>query len=78
MEERTREIAGIAPSVAGHCQPCSKHHLGRAQQPELSKGDIQWRMRLAQSISGKGDERAQEPADPLMHGEEKAQPEKTG
>jgi AhpD family alkylhydroperoxidase len=68
MEERTKEIAAIAASVAGHCQPCLKHHMEKARLLGIPEEDIQGAIRLAQAISGKGDERMQEFADSLLHG----------
>ncbi|MCE5296861.1 MAG: carboxymuconolactone decarboxylase family protein, partial [Euryarchaeota archaeon] len=32
MDERTKELVAIAASVAGHCQPCFRHHLGKAKE----------------------------------------------
>jgi AhpD family alkylhydroperoxidase len=70
MEDKTREIAAIAASVAGHCQPCLKHHLEKARLSGVSEEDIQGAIKLAKIISEKGDERMLEFADSLLHGAE--------
>lgn len=68
MEDKTREIAAIAASVAGHCQPCLKHHLEKARLLGVPEDDSKVAIRLAMVISGKGDECMQEYADSLLHG----------
>jgi len=78
MEDKTREIAAIAASVAGHCQPCLKHHIEKARLLGVPEEDIQGAIRLAMVISGKGDERMQEYADLLLHGLERPKIEGNG
>ena len=76
MEERIKEIAAIAASVAGHCQPCLRHHLEKARLLGVLEEDIHGAIRLAMIISGKGDERMQDFADSLLHELERPQIEK--
>jgi AhpD family alkylhydroperoxidase len=66
MEDRTKEIVAIAASVAGHCQPCLKYHLGRARQLGISEDDVKEAIRLAKVISENGDKRMIEFAELLM------------
>lgn len=73
MDTTTKEIAAIAASVAGHCQPCLRHHLAKARELEVSEEDINDVIRLAKVISENGDMRMQEFAEGLMN-ERKASP----
>jgi len=56
----------IAASVAGHCQPCLRHHLAKARGLNVSKEDIEDAIQLAKVISENGDIRMQEFAAGLM------------
>ncbi|MCE5295738.1 MAG: carboxymuconolactone decarboxylase family protein, partial [Euryarchaeota archaeon] len=60
MDERTKELVAIAASVAGHCQPCFRHHLGKAKELGIEFEDIRKVVALATSISGVGDKRMAE------------------
>jgi len=68
MDERTLELVAIAASVAGHCQPCFKHHLGKARELNIDEEDIRKSISLASRISGIGDTRMAEFVDGLMGG----------
>ncbi|MGD0816884.1 MAG: carboxymuconolactone decarboxylase family protein [Methanomassiliicoccales archaeon] len=57
MDPRTKELVAIAASVAGHCQPCFRHHLSKAMELEISEEDIREAVSLAGRISGAGDQR---------------------
>jgi AhpD family alkylhydroperoxidase len=67
MDKTTKEIAAIAASVAGHCQPCLCHHLAKARELEVSEEDINDVIRHAKVISENGDMRMQEFAEGLMN-----------
>jgi len=56
MDQKTRELAAIAASVAAHCQPCLKYHYSKAVEMGIAKDDITQIIELASKISGKGDE----------------------
>jgi len=62
----------IAASVAGHCQPCLKHHLEKARLLGIPEEDIQGAVNLAKIISEKGDERMLEFAESLLHDKARA------
>jgi len=68
MDERTLELVAIAASVAGHCQPCFKHHLGKARELNIEEEDIRKAISLASRISGIGDMRMAEFVEGLMGG----------
>ncbi|MCX6652386.1 MAG: carboxymuconolactone decarboxylase family protein [Methanomassiliicoccales archaeon] len=78
MDEKSKEITAIAASVAGHCQPCLKHHLEKARLLGVPEEDIQGAINLAKIISEKGDERMLEFAESLLHEKERAQIEFAG
>ncbi len=66
MDSRTKEIMAIAASVAGHCQPCLRHHLAKARELGVQEEDINEAIRLAKVISEKGDYWMQEFSTELM------------
>lgn len=70
MDATSKEIAAIAASVAGHCQPCLRHHLAKARELGVPERDIEEAIRLAKVISENGDLRMQEFAAGLMAAEE--------
>ena len=40
MDEKTRELVGIAASVAGHCRPCFQYHFKQAKKLGVPMYDI--------------------------------------
>lgn len=66
MDQRTKELAAIAASVAGHCQPCLRHHLAKAREIGVPEEDIESAIKLAKVISENGDLRMMEFAAVLM------------
>ncbi|MCK7582425.1 MAG: carboxymuconolactone decarboxylase family protein [Chromatiales bacterium] len=68
MDERTLELVAIAASVAGHCQPCFRHHLGKAKELNIDQEDIRKAVSLAVRISGIGDMRMAEFVEGLLGG----------
>ncbi len=57
MDEKTKELAGIAASVAGHCRPCFRHHFTKAQEVGVPMDDIREVVMFARDISAAGDEK---------------------
>ncbi len=60
LNEREKEIAAIAASVAGHCQPCLEHHLSKARDLGIENEEIEKIYKIAGTVSDKGDERMME------------------
>lgn len=60
MDDMTFELVAIAASVAGHCQPCFMHHLGKAKGLGASEEDIRKCIMIAGKISAAGDQRMAE------------------
>jgi AhpD family alkylhydroperoxidase len=55
MDEKTRELVGIAASVAGHCRPCYLYHFKQAKKLGVLLDDIHEVVDLASRISAAGD-----------------------
>ncbi|MFA5312689.1 MAG: carboxymuconolactone decarboxylase family protein [Methanomassiliicoccales archaeon] len=66
MDERTKELVAISASIAGHCQPCFKHHFTKARELGISMEEIREVAGLASRISGVGDQRMVEFVDDMM------------
>ncbi len=56
----------IGASVAGHRQPCFRHHLTKAKELGIGAEDIQEVIDLAKRISEVGDQRMAEFADLVL------------
>ena len=56
MDKRTKEIIGIAASIAAHCQPCFLYHLKEAKKLQISSEDIRETIEIAKAINRSGDE----------------------
>jgi AhpD family alkylhydroperoxidase len=56
IDERTKELVGIAASVAGHCRPCFLYHFKQAKKLDVSLDDIKEIIEFAGSISAAGDQ----------------------
>jgi AhpD family alkylhydroperoxidase len=69
MELRAKELVAIAASVAGHCQPCFRHHLKKAREAGASEEDIEQTVELAKRISEIGDRRMAEFVEEVMREE---------
>ena len=50
MNSETLELVALAASVAGHCQPCFLHHLGKARELGISDEDIRKAVSIANRI----------------------------
>jgi len=55
LDERTKELIGIAASVAGHCRKCFLYHFKQAKKLGVSLEDTQEVIEFAGSISAAGD-----------------------
>jgi AhpD family alkylhydroperoxidase len=55
MDEKTRELVGIAASVAGHCRPCFIYHFKQAKKLGVTMADINEAVEFANRISTAGD-----------------------
>ncbi|OPX58006.1 MAG: Carboxymuconolactone decarboxylase family protein [Methanomassiliicoccales archaeon PtaB.Bin215] len=66
MDPETLELVALASSVAGHCQPCFRHHLGKARELGIGGEDIRSAIKLAERISTVGDQRMAEFVDQVM------------
>jgi AhpD family alkylhydroperoxidase len=54
MDEKTRELIGIAASIAGHCQPCFLYHFKQAKLLHISSKDLEETIEFAKSIGEAG------------------------
>jgi len=54
IDERTKELVGIAASVAGHCRPCFLYHFKQAKKLGVSLDEIKEIIEFAGSISAAG------------------------
>lgn len=55
IDARTKELIGIAASVAGHCRPCFLYHFKQAKKLGVTSDDIKEVIEFAGSISAAGD-----------------------
>jgi AhpD family alkylhydroperoxidase len=55
MDEKTRELVGIAASAAGHCRPCFQYHFKQAKKLGVTMDDINEVVEFSRSISTAGD-----------------------
>jgi len=54
MDEKTRELIGIAASIAGHCRPCFQYHFKQAKTLNIPMIDLEETIEFAKSISEAG------------------------
>lgn len=54
MEAKTKELAGIAAAVAGHCQKCFSYHYNEANRLEIERKDIEEVIEFAKAIRSAG------------------------
>jgi AhpD family alkylhydroperoxidase len=55
MDEKTREIIGVAASVAGRCRPCFLYHFKQAKTLNIPLKDLEETIEFAKSIGEAGD-----------------------
>jgi AhpD family alkylhydroperoxidase len=56
LDERTKELIGIAAAVAGHCRPCFLYHFKQAKTLGVTLDEIQEIVECAGNISAAGDQ----------------------
>ena len=69
LDERTKELVGIAASVSGHCRPCFLYHYKQAKTIGASFDEIQEVVQFAGRISAAGDQGMNEFIFKTMSGE---------
>ena len=55
MDEKTRELIGIAASIAGHCKPCFLYHFKQAKTLHISPKDLEETIEFVKNIGEAGD-----------------------
>jgi AhpD family alkylhydroperoxidase len=55
MDEKTKELVGIAASISGHCRPCFLYHFKQAEKLGVPMDDISEVIEFSRSISAAGD-----------------------
>lgn len=66
MDEKTKELVGIAAAVAGHCQKCFSYHYNEAKRLDTKEGDIKESIELARAIREAGDKGMDEFVDRML------------
>lgn len=56
MDPKTKELAGIAAAVAGHCQKCFSYHYNEAKKLKIEHNDIEEVIEFAKSIRSAGNQ----------------------
>jgi len=54
MDEKIRELTGIAAAVAGHCQKCFLYHYSEAKKLKIEQKDIEEVIEFAKAIRSAG------------------------
>jgi len=54
MDQKTKELIGIAAAVAGHCQKCFSYHYNEAKRLKIEQVDIEEVVEFAKSIRTAG------------------------
>ena len=54
MDEKTRELVGIAAAIASHCRHCFLTHFNKANGLDISTEEIKEAVELAMSCSRSG------------------------
>lgn len=55
MDEKTRELIGVAASIVGHCRPCFQYHFKQAKALNITLKDLEETIEFAKSVSEAGD-----------------------
>ncbi|MBN2600319.1 MAG: carboxymuconolactone decarboxylase family protein [Candidatus Thermoplasmatota archaeon] len=56
LDDKTKELVGIAASVSGHCRPCFLYHFKQTKPLGVSLDEIQEVVQFAGRISAAGDQ----------------------
>jgi AhpD family alkylhydroperoxidase len=54
MDEKTRELIGVAASIAGHCRPCFLYHFKQAKALNIPMRDLEETIEFGKSIGDAG------------------------
>lgn len=66
MDQKAKELVGIAAAVAGHCQKCFSYHYNEAKKLDIKEDDIKESIELARAIRGAGDKSMDEFVDRML------------
>jgi AhpD family alkylhydroperoxidase len=66
MDQKTKELVGIASAIAGHCQKCFSYHYNEARKLGIAEKDINEAMELAKAIRQAGDKGVDEFAEAII------------
>jgi AhpD family alkylhydroperoxidase len=50
LDEKTKELIAVGASIAANCQPCIKHHVGKAREMKIAEGDIRQAMDVGKMV----------------------------
>lgn len=56
LDPKTKELIGIAASVAGHCQQCFDYHFEEAKSLGVTIEEIKAVIKIAQAVGQAGNE----------------------
>ena len=51
MDEKLKELIAIGASVAAHCQPCLKYHVGKGKELGLTEEEIRDAVSVGRTVS---------------------------
>ena len=51
MDSKLKELIAIGASVAAHCQPCLKYHVGIAKENDAADEDIRQAIAIGKMVS---------------------------
>ncbi|NYT11985.1 MAG: carboxymuconolactone decarboxylase family protein [Methanomassiliicoccales archaeon] len=54
MDPEVKELAAIAASIAGRCQPCLRHHLEKAKQLGIAKQQVEEAIEVGRKVNSVG------------------------
>jgi len=55
MDQKTKELIGIAAAIAGHCQKCFSYHYNEAKKLGIDVDEINETIEFAKAIRQTGD-----------------------
>ena len=66
MDPLVKEIAAIAASIAGRCQPCLRHHLDAAKKLGLTRQQVEEAIEIGRRVNSAGGDRMWELSQDLI------------
>jgi AhpD family alkylhydroperoxidase len=57
IDPEVKELAAIAASVAGRCQPCLRHHLEKAKKLGITKQQVEEAIEVGRKVNSVGGDR---------------------